>query len=163
MSEIPERLTPQIYSDDTTLIDVLLERHEFFDIYWFHWPHDGPLPIQDFEPVIISYCKDNSVCSVIVRRAWRFTTTLTEELIFPLRIIFDGPFHHPVVVTSQEHHNGLSSDSSLPYQARLVPPEQVPDMFRRGLFHMTNVNPINFWNQEDPANFANRQLLSVCA
>ena len=162
MSNIPGRITPQVYCSDSNLIDVLLESQELFDIYWFHWPHDGPLPVEDFEPVIVSYCRDNSVCFVAVRRAWRFTMRLTEQLIFPLRIIFDGPFHHPIIVTSQEDHGGLNTINSLPYQAREISSEQIPVMFRRGVFHVTNINPVNFWNQEDPAIFASRNRLNIC-
>jgi len=162
MSNIPERIKPQIYSNDTNLIDVLLERQELFDIYWFHWPHDGPLPIEDFEPVIVCYCQDNSVCFVAVRRGWRYTMRLTEQVIFPLRIIFDGSYHHPIIVTSHEDHGGLNTNNSLPYQAREVSSEEIPDMFRRGVFHMTNINPVNFWNQEDPTSFANRNRSDFC-
>ena len=53
------RLVPEIYCIDTSLIDVLLEHTPNFDIFWFHWPHDGfSWNVQDYEPIIIVYSND---------------------------------------------------------------------------------------------------------
>jgi len=40
------RIKPQIFipeEGNDTLIEVLLEQYDSFDIYWYHWPKDGLL------------------------------------------------------------------------------------------------------------------------
>ena len=39
MREVPEIFMPN--SSDNVLIEILFEEHERFDIFWYHWPHDG--------------------------------------------------------------------------------------------------------------------------
>lgn len=58
--------------DSKSLIDVKLERHDNFDIYWYHWPQDGFFPVEDYEPVILVYSSDGTLCCLITRRHWKY-------------------------------------------------------------------------------------------
>jgi hypothetical protein len=59
------RPKPKIFipeEGNNTLKEVLLERYDNFDIYWYHWPEDGSLFwVEDYEPVIILY-KGVEIC-----------------------------------------------------------------------------------------------------
>lgn len=67
------RSDPIIFIPDESnnpLEDVLVEKHENFDIFWYHWPKDGPnwfhsvFREEDYEPVIVVYCDDDIVCVI---------------------------------------------------------------------------------------------------
>jgi len=81
---------------NNTLIDVLLEQYDDFDIYWYHWPQDGYVFwVEDYEPVIIVY-KGDEICYLITRRHWSYKFyTADEGLKIPLEVLFDGEFHPP--------------------------------------------------------------------
>jgi hypothetical protein len=76
------------------LVEVLLEVYSNFEIYWFHWPRDGFLPEEDYEPIVIIY--SGTICCVITRRGWTYQTYMMKDgLKIPLEILFDTSFHHP--------------------------------------------------------------------
>lgn len=154
------RSKPEIYCPDRALINMLLERHSNFDIFWYHWPRDGVFFIvPDYEPVVICYHADGSICLVIVRKAWDFESTLYEELIFPLRIIFDRYQHHPVVVTNRDNHSGLDALHPLIYNELEILMHEIPDMFRTGKLHPSN---FKLTRQEDPIDYANQLAVNFC-
>jgi hypothetical protein len=163
MQPIP--LKPEIFCLDRTLINVLLERHPTFDIFWYHWPTDGIFFwIEDYEPVIISYYSDDTVCSVIVRKAWDFVTTPIDELIIPLRILFDSMQHHPTVLTSRKNYLGIASLAKLPYNEVPITSGQIPPMYRTGKSHPSNVSisSLNSPLREDPADYAHTRHKEFC-
>jgi len=46
MREIPEIFMPD--SGDNKLKEILVEEHKRFDIFWYHWPHDGDIFSRQF-------------------------------------------------------------------------------------------------------------------
>lgn len=148
------RLIPEAYSEDESLIDILLERYPHYDIYWYHWPRDGlAFMVEDFEPVIMIY-SENSLCSVTVRKGWSFYTTENNEnqIPFPLRILFDRFQHHPLVITNKEHHTSLNEISPLNANIINILKDDIHIRFRIGRLHPTNYKLID---RTDPLDYAN--------
>jgi len=54
------------------IIEILYEIHKFpsgsyYEVFWYHWPRDGLLPWEDFEPVVFVYNFKQELCFVLVR------------------------------------------------------------------------------------------------
>jgi hypothetical protein len=147
------RLIPEAYSQDKTLIDILVERYIHYDIFWYHWPTDGvAFFIEDFEPVILIYSR-NFLRAVTVRKQWNFHTTDINEtnLPFPLRITFDPFHHHPLVVTNREHHISLNNFIPLQAEIKEIEKNKITPQFRIGRLHITN---FKLRSQVDPVDYA---------
>lgn len=98
------RCKPIIYipkeNDDKTLQKVYVESYDNYDIIWYYWPQDGPLPgAPDYEPIIIIYKNNNEVCCVSPRRAWEYQPDPISKVHIPIEIVFGGivkgTYHHP--------------------------------------------------------------------
>jgi hypothetical protein len=147
------RIIPEAYSEDTSLIDILLERYPNYDIYWYHWPRDGwAIIVEDYEPVILIYSED-TLCAVTVRKGWRFNTTDTalNQIPFPLRISFDPFQHHPLVITNNQNHASLNNISPLNGNIVNILKDDIPLRFRIGRTHPTN---FKIFDQTDPLVYA---------
>ena len=127
---------------NNTLIDVLLEQYDDFDIYWYHWPQDGYVFwVEDYEPVIIVY-KGDEICYLITRRHWSYKFyTADEDLKIPLEVLFDGEFHPPYPKTDE---NGewfeRKKEVLIPrdYQPKDIKDIEIPKKFRTGENHPTS-------------------------
>jgi len=136
------------------LIEVLLEQYENFDIYWYHWPHDGWIGyfIPDYEPVIIIY-KGDSICYIITRPHWTYEPHGLEEITIPIEVLFDGSSHPPYPRTYDSvewFHRKTSRLVLQTYDIRKVKADEIPEMFRTGEDHPTSLGK----RVEDPVEFA---------
>jgi len=137
------RTKPKIFipeEGDLSLKDVCLERHDSFDIYWYHWPQDGLFSwVEDYEPVIVLY-KGDEICYLITRRHWRYQFYTLEDLKIPVEVLFDGEFHPPYPKTDEnedwfEHKKAVLK--SVQYQPKDVRETEIPEKFRTGKGHPT--------------------------
>jgi len=154
-------LFPEAYCLDTNLINVLLERTSNFDIFWFHWPTDGIFRnVEDYEPIILIYKKED-ICSIIVRRQWKYIATNNSEtkIANPVRIFFDPFQHHPFLITNSTLHNYISFSTLLTYQHIEIDKNIIPEQFRTGINH-----PSNIMNRiiKDPSDYANDLYKDIC-
>lgn len=158
-----DRIKPQIFIPDEgskSLIDVKLEKHDNFDIYWFHWPQDGFFPVEDYEPVIMAYSSNGKLCCLIVRRHWQYQFYSLEELSDPIEVLFDGSFHPPFAKLKQDDDfekkkNGLVSRN---YDVEMINPSDIDAKFRTGKGHPTALGR----TIEDPADIANESYSDYC-
>lgn len=156
------RIKPAIFIpiEPLSLQDVLLEQHENFDIYWYHWPMDGIFPGGDYEPVILIYCKDSKLCYLIVRKAWEYRFYLVDELVEPIEVLFETPFHHPSPRTKDDLfynlRKALLRDAT--YDPKIISSSDISERFRNGKDHPT-AGGRNF---EDPIQVAQRIYDEEC-
>lgn len=161
-------IKPQIFIPDEgnskTLIDVKLERHDSFDILWFHWPQDGWFFfVEDYEPVILVYSPNGTLCYLIVRRHWEYKFYSLDELSDPVQVLFDGSFHPPFARTKED---GVNFDEKkmklLPKNyddmIKLVNPNDIDEKFRTGKGHPTSAGR----TMEDPVDVANEIRSEQC-
>jgi hypothetical protein len=109
----PVAYTNRSYTDD--FIDCLIEdSNGSYCIYWYHWPRDGVFPHPDFEPVIYLYGRDKEeLCLVVLRVGWRYRVFKHDELIRPIEVIFETPFHHPRIRTKENSEDFAASKERL--------------------------------------------------
>jgi len=134
--------------NNNELQEILLEEHEDFDIFWYHWPFDGPAllgPVleEDYEPVIIVYDDDGRICQVIIRRAWNYRNFDLEEygLILPPTILFEKYYHHPLVKTNANQDEFELKRQGFPetdLDVTKISSDAISDKFRTGKRHRTN-------------------------
>ena len=144
------------------LIDVQLERHKHFDIYWFHWLRDGFFNIEDFEPIILIYGKDGNICSVVVRRHWSYIPYDVDEIASPLQALFSGSFHEPHIKTTvgkDEFDEKCKKLISENYSTVEIQDNKIHENFRIGKGHPSKV----FGTVEDPSIVAERIHLAYCS
>jgi len=83
------------------LNEVLVEKYDDFDIFWYHWPKDGEdwfhfiFREEDYEPVIVVYCNDKVVCT-ITRAHWEYQHNDIKEmeLVTPCQVLFEDQWHN---------------------------------------------------------------------
>lgn len=160
-----DRIKPQIFIPDEgtkSLIDVKLERHDNFDIYWFHWPQDGFFPVEDYEPVILVYSSDGTLCYLIVRRHWQYQFYSLDELSDPIQVLFDGSFHPPFARTKQgdDFEKKKASLISKNYDDMIKPinSSDIDAKFRTGKGHPTALGR----TMEDPDDIAKETHSEYC-
>lgn len=159
-----DRITPQIFIPDEgskSLIDVKLERHDNFDIYWYHWPQDGFFHVQDYEPVILVYSSDGTLCCLITRRHWKYNHYSFDELSIPVEVLFDGSFHPPFPKLKQDSDDFEKKKAKLiskNYAPIMIGPNDIEPQFRTGAGHPTAV----FGTGEDPADVAKEAYSEYC-
>ena len=159
MRYIPDAFIPN--SDDNRLIEILVEKHDRFDIFWYHWPHDGPNRIkslireEDYEPVILYHDADSSFAGLSTRNHWNYQDyVLDDGLDVPPKVLFDGEFHPSLPRTK---NNALLFDEKTRTMIAshiapaVIAPTKIAEKFRTGKGHMTN---LKFKRLEDPAEHA---------
>ncbi len=130
---------PKIFiPSNDTLLEVLYEQHENFHILWFHFPKDGWLPIEDYEPIIFIYKNDKLQC-LITRRHWGYQTYNIDDLVEPLEVLFDGSFHPPFPRTKDKYErfeekirNCEELDN---YEISKIDANNISEKFRTGKEH----------------------------
>lgn len=146
------REDPSIFIPDEgqfTLKKVLIEKYENFDIYWYHWPHDGPkwfysiFREEDYEPVILVYCDDDLKC-VITRAHWeyQYSDLVDSGLSIPAEIVFEDEWHPPQARTNQNIREfELKKLELIPtqYSPEKISKNEILDKFRTGRGHNTNI------------------------
>ncbi len=145
--EIPRIFIPS--EGSRTLIDVLHEQYDNYDIYWYHWPYDGPFSVGDYEPIILTYRNKTNLCLLSTRRSWDYQPYTLDQLETPVELVFDGTlwgiFHHPFF-----HLSGFDDDFNNKRQGKIertynldpINPDQIPIMFRTGQGHPTGFGRI---------------------
>lgn len=81
------------------LIEILYQVHSYssgayYEFFWYHWPRDGFLPWEDYEPIVFAYNHRGELCFVLVRRAWKLIIHNPDDIAWPPQIIFEGSNHH---------------------------------------------------------------------
>jgi hypothetical protein len=156
------RIIPTIYipleEPNRTLSRVFLEQYKDFEILWYCWPRDGFFHVEDYEPIILVYDKED-LFSIATRRGWHYQISLADEIHRPVEIAFGGPlngiFHHPFlhhqnyddVFRAQTRNKVLQH-----YTVQASLPDQIPAMFRIGRGHPTSFGR----TVSDPAILAQR-------
>jgi hypothetical protein len=84
------------------LVDIVYERQStlsgsYYEIFWYHWPNDGLLFWDDYEPIVFAYNRRHDLCFVLVRRAWKFIMINPDEVYWPPEILFKGKNHHQFI------------------------------------------------------------------
>ncbi len=146
MREIPEIFMPD--SNDNALIEILVEEHERFDIFWYHWPHDGDILSrifireEDYEPVILLYDADDSFIGVITRQHWKYQDYFLDDgLDTPPKIVFNDEFHPPSPRTNKKSSwfdgriRGMISSDLIPQK---INSDNITEKFRLGIGHGSN-------------------------
>jgi hypothetical protein len=158
-----DRIKPQIFIPDEgtkSLIDVKLETYDNFDIFWFHWPRDGWFFVEDYEPVILVYSSDGTLCHLIVRRHWGYQSYSLNELSIPIQVLFDGSFHPPFAKLKQD--DGFEEKKvklvSKDYDVEKITASDIDEKFRTGKGHPTAVGR----TMEDPVNIAKEAYSEYC-
>ncbi len=87
---------------EASLINIIYERKDFpsgsyYEIFWYHWPRDGLLWWEDYEPVVFAYNYKHEICFALVRRGWKPIITNPEELFWPPEVRFKGGSHHQFI------------------------------------------------------------------
>jgi len=135
------RIKPCIFSLDNSLIDVLVEEYQNFNIYWFHWPRDGVYyKEQDYEPVIIIYDRDGQICYLIIRRGWGYKQYSVKDILLPPQVMFDPVQHHPYVRTKKIKWAWNASEEvrqliHIEYTPSSAAADTIPTKFRTGEGH----------------------------
>jgi hypothetical protein len=158
-----DRIKPQIFIPDEgvkSLIDVKLETYDNFDIFWFHWPRDGFVPVEDYEPVILVYSSGNALCYLIVRRHWQYQFYSVDELSIPIEVLFEGPFHPPFAKLKQDDDFEKKKSKLIPkkYGVKPINANDIDPMFRTGKDHPTALRRIF----DDPTGIAKEIYLEHC-
>lgn len=158
-----DRIKPQIFipdEDSKTLIDVKLEAYDNFDIFWFHWPRDGWFFVEDYEPVILVYKSDNTLCYLITRRHWGYQFYSLDELSVPVEVLFDGSFHppYPKLKQGDDFEEKKRKLISREYNVEKITASDIDAMFRTGKGHPTAVGRA----MEDPADIAKEAHSEYC-
>ncbi len=158
-----DRIKPQIFIPDEgsrSLIDVKLETYDNFDIFWFHWPRDGFFHVEDYEPVILVYSSNGTLCHLIVRRHWRYHFYSLDELSIPIQILFEGSFHPPFPKLKQD--NGFEKKKnklvSRDYNTEKITAADIDKRFRIGRGHPTAIHK----TMEDPVDIAKEVYSEYC-
>ena len=146
------RVIPQIYipiESDNPLIEVLVEKHPKYEIFWYHWPRDGPrwLPFflaeEDYEPVTIVYDANGKICCLITRSHWRYHFFVVGDgLILPPSILFEDEFHP--AYAEMEYNKEIFNQKILglrifSYVPKSIQSNQITEKFRKGTGHKTNL------------------------
>ena len=158
------RIKPTIFipkEGNRTLIEVLLEQHDNFDIYWYHWPWDGIFRIGDYEPIILIYSNKKTLCHLVIRRGWDYKHYEFNILDQSIEIIFEGPFHHPYAKkldNNEEYHEKKKILVEGDYDPRIINSDQIPIRFRTGEGHITSLGRI----VEDPVDNAKETYSDYC-
>lgn len=158
-----DRIKPQIFIPDEgskSLIDVKLERYDNFDIYWFHWPRDGFFFVEDYEPVILVYHPDHTLCYLIVRRHWAYQLYSQDELSYPIEVLFDGSFHPPFPKQKQDDDFEKKKAGLIPkeYDVESISANAIEPKFRTGTGHPTALGR----SMEDPVDIASEIHAEYC-
>ncbi len=128
------RSTPRSYfsseADELELIEVIFEQGDRFEIFWYHWPRDGVFPWPDYEPVVMVYNSDGTLCLLMVRRGWRFRIYHASELFYPIEVLFDSIQHHPYIKTLATDDFELKKTRHEPriYEARTIRDKEIPSL-----------------------------------
>lgn len=135
-----ERFKPSICIPRANdLIDpVQYEEYPNIVTYWYHWPRDGCLPEQDYEPVVILHNNGRVLC-VITRRHWEYQAydRDQERYDLPLEVIFDGSFHPPYIRRPADDEYEQKKQNLIPrdYQLKKIQSSEIPEKFRTGKGH----------------------------
>jgi len=167
------RTDPEIFiplENGNPLDEVLTERYENFDIYWYHWPHDGPrwfslfMREEDYEPVIVIYCNDEVSC-VITRPHWEYhySSVKEEGLEVPPKILFEDEWHPALTKTKvniREFELKKLDLTPHSYSPNITKSERISQKFRTGLGHNSRIGkpPV-----QDPADIAQEAYEYYCA
>lgn len=161
---------PVIYTKDISdnpLLEVLVETSPGkYEIIWYHWKRDGFMPVEDYEPVIVVYCK-KEIKVVISRSAWKFKPHNIDDVIsVPLMVLFKDTFHHYMVKTEENSIDFEKLVNNIPlnqedYQSKIqeISPNAIPVKFRTGLGHITNYH---VFPHDDPADVAMAYYHAYC-
>jgi hypothetical protein len=156
-------IKPQIFipnEGSKSLIDVKLEKYDNFDIYWYHWPRDGFFLVEDYEPVILVYSANGTLCYLIVRRHWQYQFYSLDELSDPVEVLFDGSFHPPFAKLKQDDdfeekkHNLISRN----YNVKMTNPNDIDAKFRTGKGHPSALGR----TMKDPVDIAKEAYSDYC-
>ncbi|HZW57942.1 MAG TPA: hypothetical protein VFF30_16755 [Nitrososphaerales archaeon] len=95
-----------------TLVNIIYEREDFpsgscYEIFWYHWPRDGLLPWEDYEPIVFAYNYRGELCYVLVRRAWKHIVMNPDEVFWPPQVLFRGGSHHQFVRMTNDEEDFL--------------------------------------------------------
>ncbi|ABX12507.1 hypothetical protein [Nitrosopumilus maritimus] len=152
---------------DNPLLEVLVESNsDKYEIIWYHWPHDGFMPVEDYEPVIVVYSK-KQIKVVITRSAWKFKPhNIDNTLSNPLSVLFKDDFHHYMIRTEE---NAVDFDKIIgstqleqeEYQSKIkdISPSAIDLKFRTGWGHITNYQ---VFPHDDPADVAMQYYRAYC-
>lgn len=158
---------PNIFiPSNDTLIEVLYEHDENFQIWWFHFPKDGFLPIEDYEPIIFIY-KHNELQYLITRRHWEYQTYYIENLYNPLEILFDGEFHPPFPRTKDGdilfNEKIKNCERLNNYEIKEISPTCISEKFRVGKGHPSSILKNWLWLKKikDPRDKAEEILSNI--
>lgn len=99
LTKVPRTFIPD-EKPDRTLIEVIYEKGDGYEILWYHWPKDGVFWWEDYEPLILIYDENGALCLVSVRRGWRFQQYEANEVAQSMELLFDTTQHHPFVKTT---------------------------------------------------------------
>ncbi len=163
MMLVPEIFMPN--SSDNELINILVEKYDGFEIFWYHWPHDGDVLLrrffgeEDYEPIILLYDVDGSFIGLVTRPHWKYRDYyLNDGLDTPPKILFENEFHPPYPRTDE---NNLQFDEKIikMISSDLIPivieSSRIMEKFRSGKGHRTNYK---FKKMDDPVSVA-QQLI----
>jgi hypothetical protein len=130
---------------EVTLSNILYERHDFksgsyYEVFWYHWPRDGILPWEDYEPVVFAYNQKHKPCFVLVRRAWRYSIANPEDVSWPPEILFKGGSHHQFVRMTTDYFGDFDESKLRSYMTVNVPSPKVASVQRTGPFSIPSWN-----------------------
>jgi hypothetical protein len=150
-------------TESNALVDVLLEHHPNFDIYWYHWPYDGWFrSVHDYEPVILVYNDDCTLCCVIVRRGWEYKHYEPSDLDPVIEIIFKTSFHHPFAKIQMSNlSEEVETFVTRAYAPRQIISSDITTMFRTGQGHPTLTRRLGI-PVKDPSMVAQHAFSEYC-